>query len=128
MRSLWLVLPLLALGCSSKTTTVTGSVTYNGQRLEYGHILFTPVDQKGPAVGGDILEGEYEIRDMPRGSKRVVIKAKPSPKRVPANDRVREHVEVVAPKDPIDPKAIGNDQVVEIQGSQQRLDFTLARP
>jgi hypothetical protein len=129
MRHPWLFLciPLLALGCASKTS-VKGKVSYDGRPVEYGHILFTPADDRGPAVGADILNGEYEVHNISQGSKRVLIKSKPTPKRVAKSDAVREHEKAMPPANPVDAKAVGNNEVIEIKAGDQELDFSLSRP
>jgi hypothetical protein len=66
----------LALGCSSQpdTCTVTGNVTWNGEALEDGDIVFQPADGKGLPAAGKIVDGAYEVQAR-TGPKRVEIRA-----------------------------------------------------
>src|SRR5207244_8143771 len=60
------VLPLLA-GCdsSSKKVAVSGTVTYDGQPVEYGTIVFA--NSGGPTSGGEIKDGKYSVKDVTPG-------------------------------------------------------------
>ncbi|QDU29758.1 hypothetical protein ETAA8_48730 [Anatilimnocola aggregata] len=49
------------LGCGSSATTVQGTVTFDGQPVEQGMIVFEPADGAGPVAGGPIQNGEYQI-------------------------------------------------------------------
>jgi len=40
---------------------VSGKVTYNGQPVGRGTINFAPVDAKGRAAGGTIIDGQYSL-------------------------------------------------------------------
>jgi hypothetical protein len=59
-----LLLPLLAaLGCSgSNRAAVAGKVTFDGQPLKEGRIMFVP-DQAnpGPTAGAQIVNGNYSV-------------------------------------------------------------------
>lgn len=123
-RSVLLLLGLLTLGCGEARTSVHGKVTANGQPVSYGHIWFEPTDGgRGLDGGADILEGEYTIRSLSPGPKRVHIKSKPSPKRVPGGVNDREHVEMVPPADPIPADAQGNNREIVIVRGDQEVDF-----
>src|SRR5690349_16298075 len=63
-------------GCSSKPTggTVKGTVTFDGQPLAAGQILFVAIDQATPSAEGTITAGQFEAL-VPPGEKRVEIRA-----------------------------------------------------
>ena len=70
---------LCVLGCSddglAKRYHVTGKVTYNGQPLKKGTIVFVPTDPEGRGATGDIGEdGTYTLTTQvpARGVSRVV--------------------------------------------------------
>lgn len=55
---------LLAVGCggSGPGMRVWGTVTYQGQPIQEGQIVFTPIEgTPGPSTGGEIKDGQYEI-------------------------------------------------------------------
>lgn len=76
----------LALGCGGggpKVFTVTGTVTFDGQPVEQGEIVFFPADIGSPCAGS-IAGGKFECR-VPAGENRVEITAtRESP--TPASD------------------------------------------
>lgn len=68
-----LLLITLATGCGGDgKISVTGSVSWNGEPIEKGHVIFTPVD---PTIGPDastIENGTFAFRSA-TGEKRVEI-------------------------------------------------------
>jgi hypothetical protein len=64
------LLCLLPGGCASKGT-VSGKITYQGQPLPSGTVLFVP--ENGPAVSGVISNGRYEVRGVVRGTARIGV-------------------------------------------------------
>jgi hypothetical protein len=57
---------LLAVGCNSRPTTlaVQGEVSFDGQPIQAGEIVFVPVDgTKGPSAFAAIREGRYAIAE-----------------------------------------------------------------
>jgi hypothetical protein len=77
----WLLLMLVvfaaAAGCDSGPVTVPveGEVTFNGEPVDNGQIVFIPTENaKRGAVGGKIAEGRYAI-EAPPGQCRVEILA-----------------------------------------------------
>jgi hypothetical protein len=69
------VVPGLLTGCgSSEFETVTGTVTFDGQPLPDGDIIFQPSDPKHGPDAGKIIDGKFTLPVRP-GSKKVVIRA-----------------------------------------------------
>ncbi len=70
-----LLLGIVALaGCdSSGPVKLTGQVTYDGQPVEMGAISFEDAEGRTPSAEGAIINGKYEVLDVPRGNKRVKI-------------------------------------------------------
>jgi hypothetical protein len=76
-RAGWAGLLVLALGCGAGTPPtykVTGTVTFDGQPVEDGEILFLPVEKELGPDAGRIRNGAYELRAK-AGRKRVEIRA-----------------------------------------------------
>ena len=48
-------------GCGKGLATVEGNVTFDGQPVEKGTIVFEPADGVGPTGGGAIENGKYRI-------------------------------------------------------------------
>ncbi|MGY8768910.1 MAG: hypothetical protein ACKVH8_10855 [Pirellulales bacterium] len=62
------------LGCGGEPSlpSITGKVTFDGQPIEVGSIMFEPVDGKGTTEGGTIENGTYTV-SVTSGSKKVRI-------------------------------------------------------
>jgi hypothetical protein len=73
-----LLLSVVLTGCSGKDgpekVTVTGEVTFNGDPLPEGEIIFRGDSGKGAASAGKIKDGKYTL-ECTLGSKRVEIRA-----------------------------------------------------
>lgn len=67
---------LAAVGCGSagEGVLVAGAVTYNGQPIDQGEIIFTPAESSKPSVAGQIAAGKYECQ-IPPGRNQVRITA-----------------------------------------------------
>jgi hypothetical protein len=102
--SLILILPLLA-GCGGSGATVSGTATYDKQPIEKGAIAFRPVDGKGQGAGGDIVNGQFTVKNVPFGKNRVEIAVPTIPPDVP-----------------------GNKQVVEVGPQTKTIDIALEKP
>lgn len=82
-RRSWLVLAtggllVLACGCGTKLTSVEGNITWDGKPVESGAISFAPADGAGPAIGGEVKDGKYQLvgeRGATPGKKTVTITA-----------------------------------------------------
>lgn len=69
------VVPGLLAGCGkSEFETVTGTVTFDGQPLPDGDILFQPADPKYGPDAGKINDGKFTLPVRP-GSRKVEIRA-----------------------------------------------------
>ncbi len=73
---------LVVAGCGSPerpkypVSHVVGTVTLDGQPLEKGRCQFNPVaPTPGVAVSGDVINGKFEIADVPIGKHKVVFQA-----------------------------------------------------
>jgi hypothetical protein len=62
-------------GCDDGRSTVSGTVTFNGNPLSRGSITLVPVDGKGQSAGGDVTSGRYVIKSVSPGEKAVQISA-----------------------------------------------------
>src|SRR5437016_6252132 len=71
-------LALAPLGCGGGTGTVTGKVTYNGEPLPSGIVLFTNADGKGTQEAEVQPDGSYKVERVPAGLARVAVITTPS--------------------------------------------------
>ncbi|HEY1188293.1 MAG TPA: carboxypeptidase-like regulatory domain-containing protein [Gemmata sp.] len=81
---------LLAVGCQSRTATVSGTVTYRGQPVTGGSVVFYCSDKQ--IVRGLIgPDGRYSIPNVPIGSASVVV-AVQSHAKVPEGFRLSQQL------------------------------------
>src|SRR6267142_6324038 len=69
---------LVGIGCSTGVSTVSGTVTYEGQPIQQGEITFTPADGVGPVVGSPIAAGMFTVSPIAPGRKVVQISELPT--------------------------------------------------
>jgi len=78
----WCAASLLAVifgvvqpGCNQgpATGTVTGDVTFDGQPVKDGHVLFTPLDGNAQTGGGSIRDGKFTAEKVPVGKMKVEL-------------------------------------------------------
>jgi hypothetical protein len=137
----WFLLVLLAAaGCGDKhKSTVHGTVTYEGQKVQSGYVSFYPQDGKGAPVGGEIEDGEYSVDDVPIGKNRVEVipmEAKspadgnPTRNREGANEERLNRMKKRQPAAPpaVPKNATGNNEVVDISPGVTKLDIPLGKP
>src|SRR4051794_36677094 len=62
-------------GCGPATARVTGEVTYNGEPVKAGYVIFNPADGKGTAATAKITDGKYTAENVPPGAKVVAVEA-----------------------------------------------------
>jgi hypothetical protein len=117
----------LPLGCGGGKS-VSGTVTFAGKEVEAGFITFFPADGKGNTKGAKIVGGQYTITGLAPGQKRVLVAAEPEAQVVPTPKNEAPQVVAKFPTGPIPPNAVGNNQVVDITGGSQTLDFALGKP
>lgn len=77
--ALLICLILGSVGCSSNTSgpgmhVVQGTVTFDGQPIETGRILFRQTEGDGRAYSTEIVDGSYEM-EVKEGSSQVTITA-----------------------------------------------------
>jgi hypothetical protein len=58
MMGVWMA---ACIGCGKGGATVEGRVTFDGQPVEAGTIVFEPADGAGPSAGGAIENGRYRL-------------------------------------------------------------------
>ena len=66
------------IGCGSGLATIEGNVTFDGQAIDQGVIVFEPTDGTGAVAGGNIQNGKYRLgpdSKLAPGSKIVRITA-----------------------------------------------------
>lgn len=97
---------ILFVGCQGPVTSLSGSVTWNGQPLDSGSISFSPTDGHGESKVTSIANGQYEIRDVPPGKYVAQIEA-----------MVGNRVQAI--------QAHGNLVAIEVVPGPQTQDFTL---
>lgn len=130
---LLLLLATLAGGCGG-ASSVSGTVTYEGEPLPKGQILFLPADGKGPSAGAAIVQGKYTINNLTPGPKTVQIVATPESAAPPVMS-----LEEMAKKGPtgsalpdlsaklIPPNAEGNNASIQVNAGNSVLDFHLKK-
>jgi hypothetical protein len=63
-----------AAGCGGPAAgEVAGLVTLDGTPVGSGAISFIPADGKAPTAGGAIVDGKYNVANVPVGTAKVVI-------------------------------------------------------
>ena len=132
-----LALLVCIVGCGTKTTSVTGSVTYNGEPVEKGTISFRPMDGTGQTFGARITDGKYTaVERATSGTKTVVItgtkkinhymSSEESYKKAEeARKAGKQWVDGMEPADYIAEDAEGNSKQVEILPGDQTIDFSI---
>jgi len=80
MRHLRLIscsLSFLLAGCGEATkvpdAAVSGAVTFNGQPITNGSVIFNPEDGKGASAESPIADGKYAIGKLFSGRKKVSV-------------------------------------------------------
>jgi hypothetical protein len=64
---------LFAAGCGKSGGTITGTVTYKGQALKGGMVVFTPADGGNPISAEIQPDGTYTIEKVPVGAAKVSV-------------------------------------------------------
>lgn len=128
---------LYLVGCGT-ATTVSGTVTYDGQPVPDGWVTFLPADGKGQEAGGQITDGKYHVTEISPGEKTVqiigvqevpfVASSEEMERQSRENPRIAGGRDLVYPADTIPPDAEGNNQHVVVKEGAQTLAFELKRP
>jgi hypothetical protein len=94
--SLLLIALVCGSGCGSGQATVEGKVTFEGQPVEQGTIVFEPADGTGAVAGGKIENGKYRLgteEQLTPGNKIVRILAmRTTGKKIPAGPPAADDV------------------------------------
>jgi hypothetical protein len=123
--SLAVTLPLLA-GCQ-RDGRVSGTVTYDGAPVAHGYITFHPVDDVTPPVGAEIVDGRYEVAQLPPGPRRVQITSKPALTSATDPRTGKQRLSRQCGASTVPANATGNLQMAQIEGGEQVCDFHLHR-
>jgi hypothetical protein len=129
---------LFIAGCR-QSSTLEGTVTYNGEPVESGSIAFQPAGGSGSGFGAQIVDGRYIVKKVEPGKHTVLIRGvheRVSPQST--EEAIRQYEEAKAagkatldhygqPADYIPDDAEGNGQTVDVQGGAT-LDFALKGP
>jgi hypothetical protein len=120
---------LLALGCGGKGSTVTGTVTFNGQPLEKGYITFNPTEGKGAPVGAEIVKGKYTAANVAPGKNKVLVVSTATTDAAPESMDAAIAEAKKAPKGPSKDQPTenseGNNQAHDIPSGNHVLDLTI---
>lgn len=123
-----LVILALAAGCGGSGSTVSGTVTFNGQPVERGYINFYPADGKGAPVGGEIKGGKYTVRNVSPGKNRVDVTSTPlSAGNAPStmDEGIKAAKDAKRAPDEVGPKDEGNGKEHEIGTGSTELNLTI---
>ena len=82
---------LFLVGCGGDgRRSVSGEVTFAGEPVTAGNIVFLPVAGEGSKGAAEVIDGKYSIpseQGLPPGNYRVKIRwAKPTGKQIPSGD------------------------------------------
>lgn len=130
---------LLTLSCGCEpTTSVSGTVTYEGEAVADGWVTFLPADGKGQEAGGKITDGKYRVDEITPGEKIAQIIGVKEVPFVASSEEMerlsRENPEteagrdVVHSADTIPPDAQGNNRAVVVKEGEQSIDLRLTKP
>ena len=140
--SVFIVVALLTLtGCGSSKSSASGRVTYETKPVGNGSISFLPADGHGPAAGGPIVDGQYQVDNLMPGKKIVQIVAVKKINFAVSNEEMERQAKenakrgdttgIVERADEIPADAEGNNRQIDVQPGSQTFDFDLkpkARP
>ena len=128
---------LFFAGCG-RSSSISGSVTYNEQPIADGAITLIPADGKGATAGGRIADGKYRVDKITPGEKIVQIIGVKDVKFVASSAELEKQsqelniknrrTDVVFQADNVPEDAEGNNERVEIVAGHQERDFHLMPP
>jgi len=64
----------MSMGCGTGEIAVHGTVTFDGNPIPDGSIIFESEDGKTPSVGGQIMNGKYEFVGPPEGVGKKIVR------------------------------------------------------
>lgn len=67
-----------SMGCGGKKPTVSGTVSYKGEKLGNGNVTFIGADNKA-AVSPINADGTYRVNDAPVGAVKITVETAPIP-------------------------------------------------
>ncbi|HEV3418359.1 MAG TPA: hypothetical protein VG056_16160 [Pirellulales bacterium] len=130
--ALLLVIP----GCG-RSTSISGSVSYEGNAVGNGSIVFQPADGRGPTAGAAISDGRYQVESLMPGKKIVQIIAVKKINFAVSNEEMERQAKenanrgdttgIVERADEIPADAVGNNREITVQPGTQTVDFELKR-
>jgi hypothetical protein len=118
-------------GCK-QSNTLSGSVSYNGEPVENGTIVFASADGSGPGFGAQVVNGKYNTDKVRIGSHRAYVRGFTEAPKLSGREleefRQRAGKRLGLPVDYIPEDAAGNNQTFDIQGGAQTIDFAITGP
>ncbi|HEV2969903.1 MAG TPA: hypothetical protein VGY55_07930 [Pirellulales bacterium] len=126
----------VTIGCG-KTTSISGSVTFESKAVGNGSIVFQPADGQGPTAGAAISDGRYQVERLTPGKKIVQIIAVKKVNFAASNEEMERQAKenanrgdatgIVERADEIPTDAVGNNREIDVQPGKQTVDFDLKR-
>jgi hypothetical protein len=73
--ALAILVGIIQAGCDQgpPVGTINGDVTFDGQPVKDGHVLFTPVDGMGQTGGAPVRDGKFQAEKVPVGKMKVEL-------------------------------------------------------
>lgn len=127
---------MLLVGCGAKSTSVSGTVSYNGEPVKKGAISFRPTNGAGQSFATTIENGQYSADRATPGPKKVIIvgvrdvnyyaSSEESYKKAEeAMKAGQQGPDVAEAADYIAEDAEGNSKQVDILPGDQTMDFSI---
>ena len=113
---------LVATGCGSSGSSISGVVTYEGDPVPNGVITFGSVEGGGAPMASKIRDGKYRIDEARTGAMKVTVSGYEIPEIPPGSN------EPVYTREIVPYNATGNMQTVEVRSGKQTIDFHLTAP
>jgi hypothetical protein len=113
---------LAATGCGGKAS-VSGTVTYEGQPVAAGVVVFLTDGAPAPYPRSDIKNGRYSVTNLVPGKKKVQVAA---PRKFFFPSEKTEQLPPPTPDFPDD--AEGNGQEVELRAGSNTINIDLKKP
>jgi hypothetical protein len=130
---------IATIGCS-RTNSLSGAVTYNGESVGKGSISFQPADGKGQAFGAEVVGGKYSVATVTPGKYIASIRGVHERLAPQSTEEMIQQYEAAKaagkttldhfgqPADYIPDNAEGNSQTVDVGTGATTLDFALKGP